>query len=898
MKQIFKNTEKGFTLFQLVALIVVLGLIATTAVQLVVILTPSTWENEARQEMQLIRCAVIGCTQGDCGFIGVSGEVPLLLEHLLTDPGTYCNWTGPYLDVTFVDDPFDYLLDPWGNPYIWDAENMTITSTGGGTDPIIISLASSVAELLGHSVQYQFTDENGVQLDSTQIQVFVDYGCEPVQLAYNENIGFYGDGFPACGLEVSVRTISTDPDAPPDTLYPPDCPNPPCQPTPITCEWGQISFINGSQNLGGQINDIVDFDILVSGECTFNIRSVSVEWKGSNWCDETPYLESFKLNDSYWNYLTDNGGVRAVSGQELELSSTLSLVPGEPIAITEMKFASNREGTTSLPMMMDGSKFKMQWFSGLAPTQSTAFTAPGVPPGLSNVQFVNGSVATYNNNCDVKFDIMNIGKCCAFISEMIVAWDTTCVIPYMTEVAIDGSTRWYDTQCRAASGQYIAFEEPFMLCNDVVTVELKSFYDNRGSAWGTNLYDQNCGITVAGEMFVNPNNNDQHEFYLIKPDGSMITRDSLHASKADYTGPAIWVHVKPKGDGNQNSILIDGDNYRLHNSQTYDFISENMNVHLYNDHRDMNGHAMGRWIIGITSGNACLAANRGGYWCGDEGGYAYGSSDADDQYGHQHRFGCENGGGQSGNGNTGNNWYSPPDCPDSDGDGKITICHHPPGNPDNTQTLCVSVNAWEAHRAHGDECGACNEGDVFECSEEPDRVDGSGTCLDMRGQHFTVTIITYDGTEIPLEFDTAPLAPPDIARYGSNITMTGRNKSTVKFYVQNTGNSPVQIDKMEINWDRENTYLSEIEINNDEYWLYSDGDDIRLPSNGIADMNYRYLLKAGQYIAVELVDFKDQVTGSGTNANMEGVDFNISFIGVGDNCVYDVEFTTPGGDDD
>ena len=40
--------------------------------------------------------------------------------------------------------------------------------------------------------------------------------------------------------------------------------------------------------------------------------------------------------------------------------------------------------------------------------------------------------------------------------------------------------------------------------------------------------------------------------------------------------------------------------------------------------------------------------------------------------------------------------------------GKITICHVPPGNPDNAKTLSVGVDAWSGHQGHGDTCGPCN----------------------------------------------------------------------------------------------------------------------------------------------------------------------------------------------
>ena len=40
---------------------------------------------------------------------------------------------------------------------------------------------------------------------------------------------------------------------------------------------------------------------------------------------------------------------------------------------------------------------------------------------------------------------------------------------------------------------------------------------------------------------------------------------------------------------------------------------------------------------------------------------------------------------------------------------KVTICHIPPGNPDNAHTISVSENAVPAHLAHGDTLGECYE---------------------------------------------------------------------------------------------------------------------------------------------------------------------------------------------
>ncbi len=50
-------------------------------------------------------------------------------------------------------------------------------------------------------------------------------------------------------------------------------------------------------------------------------------------------------------------------------------------------------------------------------------------------------------------------------------------------------------------------------------------------------------------------------------------------------------------------------------------------------------------------------------------------------------------------------------CADDDGDGRVTICHWPPGNFSNARTITISVKALPAHLAHGDSCGPCEDGD-------------------------------------------------------------------------------------------------------------------------------------------------------------------------------------------
>jgi hypothetical protein len=106
--------------------------------------------------------------------------------------------------------------------------------------------------------------------------------------------------------------------------------------------------------------------------------------------------------------------------------------------------------------------------------------------------------------------------------------------------------------------------------------------------------------TLGGLININPSQSADNEFTLREPDGTTITRDSLTKDFPGYLGPAALVHVKPKGNGNQNGLLVDGAPYQLQNSCTYDILSDTMTVNLFNDNVQ-NGKANGKWYISVAS---------------------------------------------------------------------------------------------------------------------------------------------------------------------------------------------------------------------------------------------------------------------------------------------------------
>ena len=61
--------------------------------------------------------------------------------------------------------------------------------------------------------------------------------------------------------------------------------------------------------------------------------------------------------------------------------------------------------------------------------------------------------------------------------------------------------------------------------------------------------------------------------------------------------------------------------------------------------------------------------------------------------------------------------------------GKVTICHVPPGNPGNAHTISVSPNAVDAHLRHGDHCGECSV--AMKCETDTDCDDSNACTIDL-----------------------------------------------------------------------------------------------------------------------------------------------------------------------
>jgi prepilin-type N-terminal cleavage/methylation domain-containing protein len=147
---VFKLDQGGFTLIELVIIIVVLGILAAVAIPKFSDMSDSSKINATKQELAALKRAVVGnpaATAGGAyinrGFEGDVGFLPERLQDLVSKPDsiatynplTRLGWNGPYMDG----DGSAYLTDAWNATYTYQPSGRQMFSTGGGGDTIKVT---------------------------------------------------------------------------------------------------------------------------------------------------------------------------------------------------------------------------------------------------------------------------------------------------------------------------------------------------------------------------------------------------------------------------------------------------------------------------------------------------------------------------------------------------------------------------------------------------------------------------------------------------------------------------------------------------------------------------------------------------------------------------------------
>ncbi len=131
--------EAGFSLIELLVVIVVIGILVSVAMQSMDVAVDDFRTLKTEREMEMLSRAIVGdpsITNGhvrtDFGYVGDMGAFPSNLQALYQNPGGYSTWDGPYLEPGYTQDATGYRFDEWGKAYEYTG-GTAITSTGSGS---------------------------------------------------------------------------------------------------------------------------------------------------------------------------------------------------------------------------------------------------------------------------------------------------------------------------------------------------------------------------------------------------------------------------------------------------------------------------------------------------------------------------------------------------------------------------------------------------------------------------------------------------------------------------------------------------------------------------------------------------------------------------------------------
>jgi len=147
------TSQSGFSLIEMLAVIVVIGILAAVAMQSMDTALQDVRRVRTEREMTMLAYAIAGdpeLTQSgarsDFGYIGDVGAFPPNLQALYQNPGGYATWQGPYPASGLIEDNTGYLKDEWGADYTYSG-GISLTSTGSGSS-ITRKVAAATSDYL------------------------------------------------------------------------------------------------------------------------------------------------------------------------------------------------------------------------------------------------------------------------------------------------------------------------------------------------------------------------------------------------------------------------------------------------------------------------------------------------------------------------------------------------------------------------------------------------------------------------------------------------------------------------------------------------------------------------------------------------------------------------------
>jgi hypothetical protein len=125
---------------------------------------------------------------------------------------------------------------------------------------------------------------------------------------------------------------------------------------------------------------------------------------------------------------------------------------------------------------------------------------------------------------------------------------------------------------------------------------------------------------------------------------------------------------------------------------------------------------------------------------------------------------------------------------------KITICHIPPGNPENAHTITINKNALQSHLDHGDYIGPCKSEmpDLLEFNVHPNPyIDNAVITYEIHSECF-VLIELYEHSGIKIS--TLKSEKLDAGRYQESVSVELNSSNSNILLIRASALSEDEID--------------------------------------------------------------------------------------------------------
>ena len=154
----------GYTFVEVIVVIIIIGILAAVATKTIGSASNLSRFEKTREIMNNLAQATAGDpalesggVRTDFGYIGDVGALPTTWDDLVTNPGGYATWKGPYIRDKFSTGGGNnyFKLDAWGKAISAPSANFSST---GGPETLTREIAGSTGDLLYNRVTVALTD--------------------------------------------------------------------------------------------------------------------------------------------------------------------------------------------------------------------------------------------------------------------------------------------------------------------------------------------------------------------------------------------------------------------------------------------------------------------------------------------------------------------------------------------------------------------------------------------------------------------------------------------------------------------------------------------------------------------------------------------------------------------